>query len=50
MVIGLEELTEKKFFKFANSRKRLFTSIVWMEGMLAIADEEGFLYFAEMNS
>jgi hypothetical protein len=43
-------LSDKVILKYSNPRKCVFTSLVWYEGMIVAADEEGSLYCIQINS
>jgi hypothetical protein len=36
--MGYEEMTEKQFLKMPNTRKQIFTSCAWLDGLLVLGD------------
>jgi hypothetical protein len=49
-IYAYESLSDKVILKYSNPRKCIFTSVVWYEGMIVAADEEGTLYCIQINS
>jgi hypothetical protein len=49
-IYAYESLSDKVILKYSNPRKCVFTSLVWYEGMIVAADEEGTLYCIQINS
>jgi len=49
-IYAYESLSDKVTLKFSNPRKCVFSSLVWNEGMIVAADEEGTLYCIQINS
>jgi len=49
-IYAYESLSDKVILKYSNPRKCVFTSLVWYEGMIVAADEEGTIYCIQINS
>jgi hypothetical protein len=47
---AFESLSDKLILKYSNPKKCVFTSVVWYEGMIVAADEEGTLHCIQVNS
>ena len=49
-IYAYESLSDKVILKFSNPKKCVFTAVVWYEGMIVAADEDGTLYCIQINS
>ena len=49
-IYGFESLSEKLTVKYANPKKCVFTSVIWVQNLIVATDEQGSFYCLELSS